>query len=57
MVAEQVLTYGLVERSGLVDGHERQCDDSRTQLGLWLRWDLVTGDLDVCVNAVVANLR
>ena len=30
MVAEQVLTYGLV------DGHERQCDDSRMARGLCL---------------------
>ena len=55
MVAEQVLTYGLV------DVHERQCDDSRmarglTVLGLWLCWDLATRDLDVYrVNAVAEN--
>ena len=60
MVAEQVLTYGLV------DGHECQCDDSRMARGLCLdcccagssRVDLATRDLDVYrVNAVVENLR
>ena len=63
MVAEQVLTYGLV------DGHERQCDDSRMRVDCaWTvaalgpdessRVDLVTRDIDVYrINAVVESLR
>ena len=44
MAAEQVLTYGLV------DGRDRQCDDSRMARGLCLDWGSsarVHGDLSV----------
>ena len=69
MVAEQVLTYGLVERTALVVVRERQCDDSRMRVDCaWTvaalgpdkssRVDLVTRDLDVYrINVVVESLR
>ena len=70
MVAERVLTYGLVERTAWLMIRERQCDDSAI-LYVDCAWtvaafgpdetsrvDLVTRDLDVYrINAVVENLR
>ena len=61
MVAEQVLTCGLVERTAWSVVSERQCRWQRqAALGAdeLSRVDLVTRDLDVYrINAVVENFR
>ena len=59
MEAEQVLTYGLVERTAwllFVNVNVMTAGCAWTALGLWLRWDRVTGDFDVHrIKAVVEN--